>query len=166
MTGDELRLIMLVATQLERLVDAIAEGESVRALKDRMVKLEQRRDTLEAEIAAGREAPPLLHPNLAELYRERVARLHEALADEATRLEAAEIIRSLVDEIRVVPEAGRLRIDLKGDLAGILAAAANSKKPATGGDGLGSFAEQVKLVAGARYPLCRNRRGLPAARPV
>jgi hypothetical protein len=57
--------------QLERLVAAIAEGESVRTLRDRMVKLEQRRGALEAEFVAAREPPPLLHPNLAKLYCER-----------------------------------------------------------------------------------------------
>jgi hypothetical protein len=47
-----------------------------------------------------------------------------------------------------VPEEGELRVELKGELAGILALAADSKKPgdlsATG------LAEQIKMVAGTR----------------
>jgi glucan phosphorylase len=42
--------------------------------------------------------------NLAPLYRQKVTNLAEALNDEHTRLEAAESIRDLIDEIRLVPE--------------------------------------------------------------
>ena len=37
-----------------------------------------------------------MHPKLAEVYRERVERLHDALRDPATRDEAFELIRSLM----------------------------------------------------------------------
>src|ERR1041385_5920654 len=39
------------------------------------------------------------------------------------------LIRSLIEEIRLVPESGALRIELKGELAGIRALAADSKQP-------------------------------------
>jgi hypothetical protein len=58
----------------------------------------------------------------------------------------------LTDEIRLAPEDGRLRIDLHGELAGILALASGSKKPDRGGSG----AEQIKLVAGACNHLYRT----------
>jgi hypothetical protein len=51
-----------------------------------------------------------------------------------------------IDEIRLVPENGRLEIELAGDLAGILALTADSKKPASFGGGL----QPVTLVAGTR----------------
>jgi hypothetical protein len=55
-------------------------------------------------------------------------------------------LRALIDEIRLVPENGRIEIELAGDLAGILALTADSKKPATiSRDGL-----PVTLVAGTR----------------
>ena len=86
--------------------------------------------------------------SLAKVYRQQVEQLHGALRDPATREEAFELIRSLIDEIRLVPEEGELRVELKGELAGILALAADSKKPgdlsATG------LAEQIKMVAGTR----------------
>ena len=96
----------------------------------------------EQELAATHAPPPLIHPNLAEVYRQRVERLHEALQDSTTRDEAFELTRSLVDEIR-------LRVELRGDLAGILALAANRKKP----DGLSAagLAEQIKMVAGEGF---------------
>ena len=59
---------------------------------------------------AARDAPaPLIRPNLAEVDRRRVERLHEALHDAATHDEAFELIRSLIDEIRLIPENGELR---------------------------------------------------------
>jgi hypothetical protein len=65
-----------------------------------------------------------------------VAELSTALTDPETQANAAEIIHSLVDEIRLVPEDDHLRIDLRGELAGILALAWDSKNPAAAGDGL------------------------------
>ena len=38
----------------------------------------------------------------------------------------------MIEEIRLVPENGRLEIELAGDLAGILALTAGSKKPVGG----------------------------------
>jgi hypothetical protein len=52
---------------------------------------------------------PRLHPNLAELYRQKVMKLVEALNDDGTRLEAGECIRELIEEIRLVPDNGKLR---------------------------------------------------------
>jgi hypothetical protein len=49
---------------------------------------------------------PRLHPNLAELYRNKVTNLAET-----------ECIRELIEEIRLVPENGKLRVELYGELA-------------------------------------------------
>ena len=88
-------------------------------------------------------------PNLAELYRQRVEHLREALHDDATRDEAFELLRSLIEEIRLVPKDGQLQVELRGELAGILAlAAADSRKP--GSHSATGLAQQIKMVAGAR----------------
>jgi site-specific DNA recombinase len=86
-----------------------------------------------------------LHPNLAELYRQKVKTLREALNQAETRSEAALIIRELVQEIRLHPIDGALQIELVGDLAQILSIANKNprRKDATGA--------QLTLVAGARY---------------
>ncbi len=52
-------------TQIERLVDAIADGTPAEAIRDRLATLEQRRLVLEAEIASAVAPAPRLHPNLA-----------------------------------------------------------------------------------------------------
>jgi site-specific DNA recombinase len=121
----------------------------VRALKRELVTLEARQLLLQRDLAEAAAPVPLLHPNLAELYRQRVERLHEALRDDDTRDEAFELIRSLIDEIRLVPEDGRLRLELRGELAGILALAADKKKP--GGLSATGLAQQIKMVAGVGF---------------
>jgi hypothetical protein len=86
---------------------------------------------------------PRLHPNLAELYRQKVDDLAAALNDEHTAAEAAQCIRQLIEEIRLVPENGQLRIELFGELAALLSLA--NGHPRSRGAGV-----QVTLVAGAR----------------
>ena len=100
------------------------------------------------------ESPlPALHPAMAEIYRQKVTDLAAALNAPETRAEAAEILRGLIDTIELRPSAEAYDILLRGDLAGILTLASNSKKPATGGDGL----SQVALVAGQDFfDLCRT----------
>ena len=73
--------------------------------------------------------------------------MHEALHDAGSRDEAFDVIRSLIDEIRLVPVDGELRIEIKGELAGILElcdARANQKP---GGLSTAGLAEQIKMVA-------------------
>ncbi len=86
---------------IERLVDAITGGTLAVALHDRLALLEDRRLQLEGSaVNRGhpRAAPP---PNLADVYRQRVAELTRVLeADNAA--EAPELVRSLVETITLV----------------------------------------------------------------
>ena len=67
----------------------------------------RRRST--AELAAAPAPAPRLHPNLAELYRRKVADLQTALADPATRTEALEILRGLIERVVAARRRRRLR---------------------------------------------------------
>ena len=138
-----------VKGQLERLVDALVQWTPVVAIRDRMQTLERRRVTLEAELATAVAPAPRLHPNLAVVYREKVATLIEA-PDATENANLCNLVRSLVEEIRLVPEDGCLRIELRGELAAILslAGAANGKRP--GGEAE-ALAVQVKMVAGTGF---------------
>ena len=139
-----------VERRISRIIALITEDDApVRALKQELVTLEARQLNLQQELATIGAPAPLIHPNLAEVYRERVARLHHALQDPATGEEAFQLIRSLIEEIRLMPEEGALRIELRGELAGILALAADSKKP--GSREAAGLAEQIKLVAGIGF---------------
>ena len=91
---------------------------------------------------------------MAHHYRMQVAELHEALQEdsEAKRMAAADIIRSLVKEIVLTPSDNELKIDVRGDLAGILAISLKTKTPATR-----AGESQVIVVAGARFELTTFR---------
>ena len=115
------------------------------------MSLEQRQDELKAEIASAVAPAPLIHPNLAEVYRRKVAELHIVLSSEATRAEAMEQVRALVEEITLTPDAEGLRLDIKGELAGILQLASAQKGTAASRVGSGRLAEQVKVVAGTGF---------------
>ena len=84
-------------------------------------------DDLAWALADSTGTAPLLHPNLAEIYRRKVAELRNALDGETPDLEAAELIRSLVDAVILTPENVELTIGIKGELAGILALCAEGK---------------------------------------
>ena len=143
--------------QIDKLVMAIANGADWRPLNGKMKALEDRREELEARLASlPKEKAPLLHPNLADLYRSKVASLREVLEHGAERERAFELIRSLIEEVRLVPTDGTLRVELRGELAGILElCSTGNKKPGTiSGTGL---IEQIKMVAGARFELTTFR---------
>src|SRR5690606_14525259 len=113
-----------------------------------MVMIEKRKKELELFLAEADEPPPLLHPSMALQYRKRVQQLYDALQDEdeGKRIEAADTLRSLVDQIVLTPVDGKVEIDGQGDLAGILTISAQRKNPAASAAGL-----QVKMVAGAGF---------------
>ena len=106
--------------EIRRLIEAIKAGIPGAAVKEEMTVLEVRRVELLERFEATPPPMPRLHPNLAELYRQKVTNLAEALNDEHTRLGAAECIRHLIEEIRLSPENGKLRVELYGELAALL----------------------------------------------
>ena len=116
-------------------------------MKEELFALEGRKQKLVAEVKHAQPPSPRLHPMLADLYRQRVEHLHEELNRPELRAEAAEALRALIDEVRLIPERGELAIELRGDLAEILALSADRKKPITADrDGL-----QATLVAGVGF---------------
>jgi site-specific DNA recombinase len=141
--NEQKRDLALCESRLRKLAEAIADGVPHRTLRAELEKLETRREQLEREIRSATEPKPLIHPNISELYRKKVAELETLLTEDGAETEAVQLVRSLVEEITLTPEAGELRVDLKGDLAAILAIASNKKPAGESSDGLA----QVKLVA-------------------
>lgn len=118
---------------------------------------------LKALIANMDEPRPLLHPNMAEIYRSRVAALHGALLKDDTKPAAAETIRALVNQVTLVPENGELAIVLRGDLAAMLSYAGNKKPGAVSGAGSDALAMKASLVAGKRNHLYQTSVALDCA---
>lgn len=148
-----------VNRELEKILDLyLSDALSVDMVKERSKKLEARKTELEQFLAEADEPPPLLHPSMALQYRKRVQQLYDALQDEdeGKRIEAADTLRSLVDQIVLTPVDGKVEIDVQGDLAGILTISTQSKNPAAGATG-----SQVKMVAGARNHRHRHSLRVP-----
>ena len=105
-------------------VDAIAETGSSAALLSGLKQAEARKVGIEAGLAVAEAPAPRLMPNLAELYRVKVSALQEALGAEDAGA-AREQVRTLIDEIRLIPcpkdPKAPLRIEVRGHLAAMLA---------------------------------------------
>jgi hypothetical protein len=155
-TGSVQGELAVVERQLATLIDRIAEGLTASSLQARLNDLETRRTSLRAAAAATPVTPPALHPNLAELYRRKVAALHRSVTAEDAP-DALEAARALIDRVLVTPPND------DGDPPGFeLVGALQAMLQATGVDGaasksqptasfLGVFACSVKEASGREY---------------
>ena len=149
------RELKQVEKKIAGILSAIEDGLYHPSMKAKMADFESRKAQLTVSIEDTPEPPALrLHPRLSDLYREKIANLSQALQEPGLRLEATQILRSLITEIRMVPAPGATgghEIELIGELAGILALSeADMTKPprsARAGAGLGS----ESVVAGAGF---------------
>lgn len=114
-------------------------------MKAELETLEARKAGMQEGLEEVQSDLPVIHPNVAEIYQRKVADLTTALNDDGLRAEAAEIIRSLIGSIKLVPDGDRLLLEL--ELAAILALA-NDNRPRPEARG-----RQITLVAGARSNL-------------
>jgi site-specific DNA recombinase len=143
-----------IAGKIDRLLEAVGvrrlKGSSVQA---KLELWEARHIELTRELDGLKDESVRPHPNIADLYRRKVATLHGLLGSEATRMEAVAIIRSLIEKVTFRPTSGRtLEIILFGDLGRMVHLA---QQP----DGSNSIAEavheefacSVKVVAGAGF---------------
>ena len=143
---DELRR---VTRKIGNFVDTVGEGHVSAAVLTALKEAEARKATLETELAAAEAPAPRLMPKLADIYREKVAALQDALEGEDA-MAAREQIRALIDEVRLIPcptgPSAPLTIEVRGQLATMLALGSGESV---------SVAEQLekqfKLVAGAGF---------------
>ncbi|OOO17883.1 recombinase family protein [Rhizobium sophoriradicis] len=122
--------IKRIDRELDTLLDLILKGGAAERINEKMVGLEKRKKELSLMLDTTEAPPPLLHPNLAKYYHDEIAALHDQLGDEETRARAAQVLRTLVERIELVPNGGELAIVLRGDLAAILKFASGKKDPA------------------------------------
>jgi site-specific DNA recombinase len=139
------REIERIEVRRKKLIEMVMDGVSPSEVKDELNANAARREELKARLAAAAASPPLLHPQMAELYRGKVTALAQALEHQETRTEVSEALRGLIDAIVLTPNEGELQIELKGNLAAMLGAAQNAKRSPETGD----LSLQVVMVAGA-----------------
>ncbi len=144
-----------VERQLDAIIEAIANGLRSGTLQAKLDQLEAERTDLTARLAAPAPSPVRLHPNLADAYHAKVAALRNALEQEATRDEALQIIRSLIEKvvIHASPQGG-CEVELVGEIAAMVAVSVNldNKKAAPEGTAFDDRTmSSVKLVAGTGF---------------
>ncbi|WP_282128835.1 recombinase family protein [Roseobacter litoralis] len=139
--------------ELDKMVDAILQGYPPLKLKDKAEKLEARKAELAEMLANADEPPPLLHPNMAHVYQDRVGKLCENLQREEDRGPAVQVLRSLIEQVTLMPDNGELAIILRGDLGAILRFAAGKKNPdfLSEAEALDNLLSQGSLVAGVGF---------------
>lgn len=143
LSADRRRELESVERKLGGLIDAMAEGFRAPELQERLDQLTQQKSKLLSDLNNDQAPLPHLHPNLAEVYREKVEGLQEALQVEATRQEAIEILRRLVERVVVRPSGKSFEIELIGEIADMIAISAGH------GGILGQeFRSSIKVVAG------------------
>jgi hypothetical protein len=119
-----------VRRKLDGLIDALAEGYRAPGLQQKLDDLEARKAALEQ--ALGAEPPPTvrLHPNLAQVYRAKVERLHEALADPALRDEALGILRGLIEKVVLHRTQDGLQVEIVGEIVRMVELGLDAKQAA------------------------------------
>ena len=155
-----------IEKKIASMLDAIEEGGYVRGMSDRLRELEARQDEINERLSAAPVDIPDVHPNIAGVYRRKVERLAEALADPRDRDQAAEAIRGLIERIVLTPGAkrGELHAALHGDLGTILEWAGSGR--AKGATDILRGRMSVSVVAGARTPHGGSRPARMAAHPA
>ncbi|WP_431206523.1 recombinase family protein [Bradyrhizobium betae] len=105
----------------KRIIKAVMDGYDTPGMKDESNAIHAREQELTKLLSVQKETPVLLHPNMAQRYREEITALTKALRDEKFGQEAVDLVRSLIDKIVLTPDedGDGLLINLYGDLAGI-----------------------------------------------
>jgi site-specific DNA recombinase len=117
------RELARVQGEIGKLIQALKDGVPASIVKEPLIVLEAQQIELRTRLERSTQPPPLLHPNMADLYREKVTQLARGLEHEESRTAAAEALRGLIDAIVLTPQEGELRIELQGNLAAMLKAA-------------------------------------------
>ena len=120
--ADDRRELAGIEKKMAAMIAVIEDGGYVRGMVDRLRELEARQDELNARLATVPADIPDIHPNVADIYRRKVARLAEALNHPEDRDAAASAIRGLIERIVLTPgeKWGQTDIVLRGDLAAVL----------------------------------------------
>lgn len=156
------RELATLRCEIDRLVDAIAQGTFSPTLRDRLEMLERRRAELEAQMPEEAEPTTVaLPPRLDLLYARKLAELEGLVADPELSPAAMEAVRGLISRIDLaLREGGGVAATVYGDLAEMIALASGdghkNKDPRRGAHG-----GRLSVVAGpATSVICQARDAL------
>ena len=120
------------------------------SIRNTLEELEVQKRALTRELSLQTEDDKIvLHPNIGELYARKIGDLKSLIHNDATKHQATEIIRSLIEKIVVSPtgQRGKSDVILHGALASILAYANATSQNGVVSSGVG----RVWLVAGVGF---------------
>ena len=135
-------------SEIQKLIEAIKAGVPGEALKNEMQSLQDRQKKIEEDLSVAPLPAPRLHPNLATIYKEKIANLVQALNNPNTLIGANTAIRQLIERVQLNPVNGELKIELYGELAALLKLGTEPKNehPQAESEGV-----QITLVAGVGF---------------
>ena len=117
------RELATVERELGKLVQAIKDGVSAPVLRSELLTLEARKATLTTALA---EPPlPALHPDMAEVFRQKATTLAAGLEHDEQRDAARQALRGFLQSIIIPPGDGLLQVTW--DLGAMLTAAGGRK---------------------------------------
>jgi hypothetical protein len=153
---ESVRELARVERKLKGLIDAIAEGFRASGLQSQLDELEARRKALTARLKAPAPSQPRLHPNLADVYRDKVARLHEAFRCGPDAHEALDAARRLIERVVLTPVADGdgFEIELVGEIATMVRLGLTARRPVAApvtSIDHDLFARSIKVVAGTGF---------------
>ena len=104
------------------IIAAIEDGMYQPSMKARMDELERQKAEVMARQLQAPANTPDVHPNIGNIYRKRVERFADALHCGDDGRVAAEELRSLIEEVVLMPgeKRGEVHAKLRGELFGIL----------------------------------------------
>ncbi|WP_425426105.1 recombinase family protein [Albimonas donghaensis] len=110
-----------IDVQLERLVDALANGIDDPLIGSKIKSLRAERNDLLQAIGDSFDETVIPISNMEAIYRLQVAKLIDGLSDPMLRQDAISVIQSLVEKVIVTPTGEGFAVDIHGELGGILA---------------------------------------------
>jgi hypothetical protein len=132
-------------------------------LSDRLRELEAKQDEITERMVRPPVNLPDVHPNVADIYRRKVARLADALNHPEDRHEAADALRGLIERIVLTPgpKPRQLGAVLHGELGSIVKWVARTGKAGQKNAAFASVArvsESVNARARPAHPAYGQRR--------
>ena len=113
------RELEAVEREIRKIIDAIKAGVSSLSIKDELEALEARKAAL--KVASGETPLPALHPQMAEVFRQKTTALAAGLEHDEQRDAARQALRGFVEKI-VIPTGDGL-LQVVGNFGEMLAAA-------------------------------------------
>jgi len=106
------REIAGIKRRSQEILKLLLEGFRNEEWKDELRRLDERRAELEAAVAAGATNPPkpALHPQMAEVFRQKATTLAAALEHHEQRDAARLALRGFVEKIVIPPGEGLLQV--------------------------------------------------------